>query len=58
LELSGDDAARTHAKIYIGELLREGAASGWDMQRWRLIVTDANDVVVADLPVSVTSIAN
>ena len=56
VELPDKQAAKIHALAYVRELLREGAESGWDMQNWRLIVTDAGDAVVVDLPVSAVAI--
>jgi hypothetical protein len=47
--LSDDDAARSHAIVMAGQMLRDAGLKFWDGNEWRLWVTDESGDVVCSL---------
>lgn len=52
VELQDDDAARDVAVVASAEAIRDLGARFWDHETWRMIVTDQQGAVVAQLDFS------
>ena len=47
--LENDDAARTEAVRFSGQLLRDAADKFWSGEEWKMRVTDDNDLTLFEL---------